>query len=127
VDKKYFAWAAVVIYSVLIFVGSSIPGDRIELGIPGIDKLIHTVEYLILSILLFTSLKLGKTIGTKAVFWITVAGSSLYGFSDEIHQLFVPLRQFDVLDIASDVSGSILGAYLMLRISNNARTCPFKP
>jgi VanZ family protein len=127
VDKKYFAWAAVVIYSVLIFVGSSIPGDRIELGIPGIDKLIHTVEYLILSILLFTSLKLGKTIGTKAVFWITVAGSSLSGFSDEIHQLFVPLRQFDVLDIASDVSGSILGAYLMLRISNNARTCPFKP
>jgi VanZ family protein len=127
VNKKHFAWATVVSYCALIFIGSSIPGNRIALGISGIDKLIHTIEYSILSVLLFRSLTVSTTIQTESVFWIAVSVSSLYGLSDEVHQIFVPLRQFDVLDIASDASGSILGSYLMLRLSNNARGRPFKP
>lgn len=33
----------------------------------------------------------------------------LYGFSDEIHQAFVPERTASVWDFAADVLGSILG------------------
>ena len=125
--KKHVAWAAFTIYSVVIFLGSSIPGDRIDIDGPGIDKLIHAVEYLILSLLLFLSLRLSSTIRMNAIFWISAIGSSLYGLSDEIHQLFVPLREFDVLDIVCNTSGSILGAYILFRGSNNDSPRPFKP
>jgi VanZ family protein len=123
VNKKYFAWMAVVIYSVVIFIGSSIPGDHIGLETPGIDKLLHAIEYLVLSLLLFASLKFSITISNGTIFWLAAVGSSLYGLCDEIHQIFVPLREFDVLDIACDTSGSILGSYLMFRIANNVRSC----
>jgi VanZ family protein len=126
VDKKYVAWAAFTIYCVIIFIGSSIPGDRIDIDGPGIDKLIHTVEYSILSLLLFLSLRLSSTIKTSVIFWISAIGSSLYGLSDEIHQLFVPLREFDVLDIICNASGSILGAYVMFRYLNKDSRRPFK-
>jgi VanZ family protein len=126
VDKKYVAWAAFIIYCVIIFVGSSIPGDRIDIDGPGIDKLIHTVEYSILSLLLFISLRLSSAIKSNAIFWISAISSSLYGLSDEIHQLFVPLREFDVLDIVCNTSGSILGAYVMFRYLNKDSRYPFK-
>lgn len=122
-NKKYFVWAAAVIYSVLIFIGSSIPGDQIGLETASIDKLLHAIEYLILSLLIFASLKFSITIKNGTIFWLAAVGSSLYGLSDEIHQIFVPLREFDVLDIACNTSGSILGSYLMLRIANNVRSC----
>lgn len=127
VNKKYLAWAALAIYSLLIFIGSSIPGDRVRLDEHGIDKLLHAGEYLIHSLLLFISLRFIPKIGRSAVFWLAAAGSSLYGLSDEIHQMFVPLREFDLLDILSDTSGAIVGSYLMFRASNNGRRRPFKP
>ena len=126
-DKKYVAWAAFTVYCVIIFVGSSIPGDRIDIDGPGVDKLIHTIEYSILSLLLFLSLRLSSTIEMNAVFWVSAIGSSLYGLSDEIHQLFVPFREFDVLDIICNTSGSIIGAYVMFRYLNKDSRRPFKP
>jgi VanZ family protein len=36
--------------------------------------------------------------------------SSLYGVSDEYHQMFVPGRTFDVLDLLADAIGSVAGA-----------------
>lgn len=36
--------------------------------------------------------------------------SSLYGVSDEYHQVFVPGRTFDVLDMLADAIGSVAGA-----------------
>jgi VanZ family protein len=39
-----------------------------------------------------------------------IAISSAYGLSDEYHQLFVPGRTFDLLDLAADAAGSVIGA-----------------
>jgi VanZ family protein len=46
------------------------------------------------------------SVAFQALFPIVFAG--LYGISDEIHQLFVPNRSFELLDILSDISGAAL-------------------
>ena len=52
--------------------------------------------------------------GLRDVSWraalAAVVISSLYGVSDEYHQLFVPGRSFDILDMVADIIGSIVGA-----------------
>jgi VanZ family protein len=52
--------------------------------------------------------------GFRHVSWRAVIGAiviaALYGVSDEYHQLFVPGRTFDVLDMLADALGSIAGA-----------------
>jgi VanZ family protein len=52
--------------------------------------------------------------GTRDVTWRAVLGaiviSTVYGVSDEFHQRFVPGRSFDVLDMAADALGSVVGA-----------------
>jgi VanZ family protein len=52
--------------------------------------------------------------GFRDVTWRAVLGaiiiSTLYGVSDEYHQVFVPGRTFEYLDIAADAIGSVAGA-----------------
>ena len=36
----------------------------------------------------------------------------VYGISDEMHQLFVPSRTSDILDVIADSIGSIIGAFI---------------
>ena len=52
--------------------------------------------------------------GLRRAPWRAVLGaiviSTLYGVSDEYHQMFVPGRTFDVLDIVADAIGSVAGA-----------------
>ena len=52
--------------------------------------------------------------GLRDVSWgavcAAIAIASLYGLSDECHQLFVPGRTFDVLDLTADAIGSVVGA-----------------
>jgi VanZ family protein len=46
-----------------------------------------------------------------------------YGLGDEVHQLFVPGRLFDLADLAADAAGGALGsgAYLWLARRHLAR------
>lgn len=52
--------------------------------------------------------------GLRDVTWRAVVGaivvSTLYGVSDEYHQLFVPGRTFEYFDVAADAIGSVAGA-----------------
>lgn len=97
--KKYIL---PILWTVVIFVLSSIPGSEFpKLPFPGFDKLVHLVEYSILGFLWVKAL--GKRIITVILLGI------IYGVFDEIHQIFVPFREFSVLDILVDGVGVILG------------------
>jgi VanZ family protein len=52
--------------------------------------------------------------GLRNVSWravvVAILISSLYGVTDEYHQVFTPGRSFDVLDMVADAIGSIVGA-----------------
>jgi VanZ family protein len=110
--KKIFLWTIVVLYASLIFFVSSIEGSELDTGPPGIDKLLHLIEYLILSFLLYASFtKSSNKIKKGTIFLLSFSISALYGISDEIHQLFVPNRYFELLDILSDGLGSLIGAF----------------
>ena len=71
---------------------------------------VHIAVYLGLGVL--TTRALAR--GLREVSWPAVLGaaiiSSLYGVSDEYHQLFVAGRSFDYLDMVADAVGSVAGA-----------------
>ena len=43
---------------------------------------------------------------------LSIASSSLYGITDELHQHYVPYRNADLTDVLADIFGSILGVYV---------------
>ena len=110
--KKIFLWTLVIVYALLIFLVSSIEGNELDTGPPGLDKFLHLIEYLILSFLLYSSFRASSNqIKNNAIFWLSFSISALYGISDEIHQLFVANRFFEITDILFDTFGSLIGAF----------------
>ena len=70
----------------------------------------HFIAYLGLAVVTARALGKGlRGVGRRAAIGAIVI-STLYGLSDECHQLFVPGRTFDLLDLAADAVGSAAGA-----------------
>jgi VanZ family protein len=95
----------VALYMALIFAVSSIhnpPQLPSSIG----DKGGHAILYSGLAVLIVRALAGGwRPFGA----WIAVAAvlySTLYGVSDELHQLLVPTRTADVRDLAADAVGA---------------------
>ena len=109
-DTKHFMryWVPVILYAGLIFTISSFPLPPPKVEIPFIDKFIHLVEYGILGFLFYRALRVSKL--ASRVFFLAIIFSILYALSDEVHQLFVPGRKFDLWDLAADSLGIILVA-----------------
>jgi VanZ family protein len=102
-------WGAVALYLAFIFVLSSIAHPP-ELP-NGSDKRLHAALYAGLGMLLARALAGGLTrTVTRGMVVTTTVLSGLYGVSDEIHQIFVPPRQVEVLDVVADTIGGALGA-----------------
>jgi VanZ family protein len=115
-------WAPVVLWMGLVFFLSAqsklpeIPGlDRIDYA----DKIKHAVVYCVLGLLIW------RALSKKAPRWrsilATMAIAALYGISDETHQLFIPDRSFDLLDLGADVLGAAVAAVaLTIRMGGDA-------
>ncbi len=73
------------------------------------DKLLHTSEYAGLAVLLCRAL-LGEGLNWAAAILFAAALASIYGGTDEFHQLFTPGRDSNVLDWVADTIGSSIGA-----------------
>ena len=109
----YIPWLATL---VIIFSLSSQPATALPaIEIPLSDKIAHIFEYSILG--LFTlrvfSLRLNRgSARNKGALLRLYAASLVFvvlaGIADEIHQIFVPGRYFDLLDLATDFAGVIL-------------------
>ncbi len=114
-DTKHFMryWAPVILYAGLIFTISSFPLPPPKVEIPFVDKFIHLIEYGILGFLFYRALRASRL--AKQVFILAIIFSILYALSDEIHQLFVPGREFDLWDLAADSLGAILIAIYLKR------------
>ncbi len=77
-----------------------------RLGHDGVRTLAHFTEYTALGFLMSTSLTF--TCSRRRP-WLTLALCAAYALTDEIHQILIPGRAFQVTDIAVDSAGALLG------------------
>ncbi len=116
--RTFFLWLPTIFYMALIFYFSSL-SKPVPYELPKhVDKLIHILEYAILGFLMSFSL---KNSGAKYFFSIGMLSSSVYGLTDEIHQLFVFMRDTSVTDVGADIIGSLAGAYCYRAIISRQR------
>ena len=108
----WWRWAVVAAYMGAIFVESSMTGLSLPARVS--DKVAHAGLYAVLSALLVWALTNGewRRITGWTVLLATVA-AILYGWTDEFHQLFVPSRQYEWLDLAADATGALAGACVL--------------
>ena len=74
------------------------------------DKGEHAFVYAILGGLCFRALRRTTALPVARAAVLAVVMGFGYGVLDEVHQLFVPQRSFELLDMAADASGATLGA-----------------
>lgn len=92
-----------------IFAASHQSAVEIPFGAP--DYIGHGIGYAVLGALVMRGLA-GGVLGNMRVALIlpAVIVGTLYGFSDEWHQSFIPGRMASWSDIAADAIGSVVGA-----------------
>jgi VanZ family protein len=105
------AWALTGLWALVIFALSSIPGRAlppVQL-FAGIDKVVHLAIYAGLGALAFVAARKTWTFSGPSTVMLATALALVYGVTDEVHQLFVPARSADPLDVAADGLGALLG------------------
>ena len=107
-------WGPVIAYAGLIFFFSSRSHPHEDL--PPLldlfgDKVLHAVEYAGLGALCCRAFRYGTAgpLAARAALWAVLA-ASIYGITDEVHQLFVPLRDSSWQDWLADTIGATVGA-----------------
>ena len=113
-------WAAVILAV------SSIPYfSPPSMGFSFEDKIAHFGEYLVFGILLAFGFSRQRWSWGR-VFLASAAVSGVFGILDELHQLLIPGRQMDGLDMLSDIAGSICaaGLYVVVFRKKSPRRSP---
>jgi VanZ family protein len=105
-------WAAVMAWMALVFYLSSQPSlPMLSDRFGALQSLAgHFVEYAILALLLQWALRGNPSKGnglevSRAALWAFVIAVT-YGFTDEVHQHFVPGRTMDPFDLLTDAVGA---------------------
>ncbi len=101
-------WVPPLVYMAAIFHFSSESQPLPMLTEHVWDKILHTVEYTGLAVLVFRAL-CGEGLGWWPSAVLTVTVVSAYGASDEWHQSFVPMRSSDVTDWLTDTLAGAIG------------------
>jgi VanZ family protein len=107
-------WAPPIVYAGLIFLLSALPHPEEALPsfMGGIsDKVLHLIEYGVLGALCYRAFRRAAgEWGARHALWLAILTATMYGVSDELHQIFVPPREADLWDLAADAGGAALAA-----------------
>ncbi|MEF9841947.1 MAG: VanZ family protein [Raoultibacter sp.] len=136
------SWVLVAAWAGFIFFMSSNTGGGLNQGLglfsalyqwmqsvqvsivgPGVDVLspaAHFCEYAVFGILWVNALSCHMSLARACV--VAIVCASLYGVTDEFHQLFVVDRMADPLDWVVDTLGASLGSFLSFCICAKRNT-----
>jgi VanZ family protein len=109
------AWIAVALWAAVIFYLSSLTGKDIARLSPFDfwDKAAHFTAYAAGGVVLAAALRWSFAWSWKKLIFVGVLALSLYGVTDEIHQLSTPFRSGgDLGDWIADTLGAIAGVKL---------------
>ncbi|MBL7130032.1 MAG: VanZ family protein [Candidatus Omnitrophica bacterium] len=114
--KLFFKyWLPVLLYAILIFSISSIPGPELPQNLILSDYLLHILEYLPFGFLMFRAIRNTRSNFTlRKIFISSAILVILYAASDELHQLFIPGRYASLLDLLCDGIGAAIGARIAI-------------
>ncbi len=107
-DKVKVSWILLIIYMFIIFYLSSLPKIEAIEKTPEFyikDKMLHFLEYSILGFFSYNAFKNHEFLKDKLFFYV-IMFATIYGITDELHQLFTPNRIFSFGDIIADFFGS---------------------
>lgn len=104
---KIVGAVAIVFLLLALFVGGSQP-QAVGLFEPPLDKVVHAFYYAVITQCL------GRLICLRLSLSIFLALS--IGIADELHQLYLPGRSADILDLIADAIGITLSA-LIIKLS----------
>ncbi len=117
ITAPLFLWAA------LMITVSSVPGKKLpKVAIWNWDKLAHTFEYFIFSLLLFRYCYSGRHFAINVSIKVTAFIGMAYAILDELHQLLIPNRSCTWQDMIADIIGVGLGVYLAVQLYKRKKT-----
>lgn len=119
-NKVLFVYLPLTVYWIVIFILTSIPAESVpSVGIS--DKLQHLLAYCVLAMLLYLTLVIQNKFPLLKSNAITFSIIILfvYGVLDELHQLLIPGRSGEVMDVVADVVGGIIGLIIVRLIVLN--------
>ncbi len=128
---RFASWFAVAAWALGIFILSSMSGSRIEeMNVLNVwDKAAHFAAFAVGAVLLALALRWNSAWSWPRIVCFSVVVISLYGASDEWHQLYTPHRSGgDLGDWTADTLGAIAGAaaasFFHARHPHKNRTAP---
>jgi VanZ family protein len=112
-------WGAPLAWMAVIYVlsdQSNLPTLSTRFDYQGVVG--HLIVYAVLAVLWRRAF---VAAGLQRYGWWAFGVTLIYGFLDEYHQYFVPNRVPDVLDIATDAVGALVGLWISALIQRRGR------
>jgi VanZ family protein len=115
--RIYFVYTPLILYWIILLIATSLPAPDLP-DVWGSDKLKHFLAYAVLALLLNLALLVQDkhSLSSKKAAFLTLGICFLYGLFDEIHQMFIPGRSAEGLDLAADITGALTGVLVVFFI-----------
>ena len=114
-SKRLLSWLPAIVWAGTIFYFST--QTTIKHPHPWLfahDKWVHGTIFFMLSSCVYFGFRKGEQLPPLRAALFALILSSLYGVSDEIHQIFTPTRSSDPMDWVADTVGSSLVLFFAL-------------
>ncbi|MBN1756383.1 VanZ family protein [bacterium] len=109
-----------ILYSIMIWVLSSLTKPELPIKFSGIDKVIHILEFMVLGFLgIFAYRETWTGKNSKLSITVSFIVCSSYGAIDELHQYFILGRNASFNDFLADTLGVGLGIIIAIIIDRS--------